>query len=565
MTYRAPLADYALLLERILPFEAVCARPRFADCAPAMAQAMFEGIDRMAREVIAPLNPLGDRLGASMGADGVRAPDGFRAGYDALCAAGVAGVAGSVDHGGLGLPQSVAVGINEMVGSACLALQISMLMTQGQIEALEAHADPALAAIVVPKLASGEWAGTMNLTESQAGSDVGALTTRATDLGNGRYAITGQKIYISWGDHDLAQNICHLVLARLPDGPSGVRGISLFLVPKIRFDAGGALGAPNGVRAIGLEHKMGLHGSPTCVMEYDQAEAYLIGARHEGLAAMFTMMNNARLNVGGQGVAVAEAALQAATSYAQTRKQGQTPDIVGGTGAIIDHADLRRMLGGMRARVFAARALCLDLAVSLDLARDGADAAQAARAAFLTPIAKTYGTETGIFVANEAIQVFGGMGYIEETGVAQYLRDIRVSAIYEGTNGIQALDLVGRKLADGGQAARALITQIIETAQAAGDAGAGLLRAAQRLQEATEALIGQDRLDRAGGAAAYCMAFGHILGAHYHLRAATIDPARAPLAKVFMGRILPQAEALLAEAVIGSSDLYDLRLEDFNG
>jgi acyl-CoA dehydrogenase len=448
-----------------------------------------------------------------------------------------------------------------MMGSACLALQLNPLMTQGQIEALEHHASDTIKQLYIPKLVSGEWCGTMNLTEPQAGSDVGALRTRAEPLTDGRFAITGQKIYITWADNDFAANICHLVLARLPDAPAGTKGISLFMVPKFLPHADGTLGARNALQVVSLEHKLGLHGSPTAVMQYDAATGWMIGEPNKGMAAMFTMMNNARLGVGMQGVAVAEAAFQQALSYAMDRKQGTTPL---GAGAIIDHADVRRMLAQMKAEVFSARAIGLACAVAIDMARATGAADWQARAAFLTPIAKAYGTDIGCEVAQMGVQVHGGMGFIEETGAAQFARDVRVTAIYEGTNGIQAMDLVGRKMQDGGEAAYRLIDEVQASAEAARsthpDLASAVWNAAEALREATEGLIAMQSGDRNAGAVPYLRAFARVLGGHFHLKAAS-EPARLALAQFAILRLLPEHSALLAQVRQGATGLYALTPE----
>ncbi|MDZ4135061.1 MAG: acyl-CoA dehydrogenase family protein, partial [Paracoccaceae bacterium] len=427
---------------------------------------------------------------------------GFALGYRAIVEGGWVSIAANPEHGGMGLPMAVTSAVNEMMGSACLALQLNPLMTQGQIEALEHHASDALKAVYIPKLVSGEWCGTMNLTEPQAGSDVGALRSKAEPNGDGSYAISGQKIYISWADNDFSGNVCHLVLARLPDAAPGTKGISLFMVPKFIPDAGGNPGARNTLHVVSLEHKLGLHGSPTAVMQYDAAQGWLVGEAHKGMAAMFTMMNNARLGVGVQGIAVAEAACQHAVAYASERRQGKTP--VAGSGAIIDHADVRRMLAVMKAETFAARAIALSCAVAIDMSRATGSEEWQARAALLTPIAKAYGTDIGIEVASMGVQVHGGMGFIEETGAAQYLRDVRVTAIYEGTNGIQAMDLVGRKMMDGGEAAFRLIEEVEQNANTVRkqfpNMATALWNAAETLREATEWLVLQDMNDRFAGA-----------------------------------------------------------------
>ncbi len=446
MPYHAPVSDYRFLMENVVGFSQVVATDRFAEATPDMTDAILTEAAKMCEEVLYPLNRSGDLHPARLENGIVRTSPGFDSGYKAIAEGGWIGMSASPDVGGMGLPMTLTTAVNEMMSSACLSLQLNPLMTQGQIEALEHHASDALKALYLPKLISGEWCGTMNLTEPQAGSDVGALRSKAEPNGDGSYAITGQKIYISWADNDFTQNICHLVLARLPDGVAGTKGISLFLVPKLIPNHDGTLGAQNELRVVSLEHKMGLHGSPTAVMEYSGATGWLVGEAHAGMAAMFTMMNNARLGVGVQGIGAAEGAYQHALAYAMDRKQG-------GSGTIIEHADVRRMLASMKSDIFAARAIALMNAVAIDMAAATGDATWKARAAFLTPIGKAFGTDVGIEVASTGVQVHGGMGFIEETGAAQYSRDVRVTAIYEGTNGIQAMDLVARKLMDGGDAA----------------------------------------------------------------------------------------------------------------
>jgi alkylation response protein AidB-like acyl-CoA dehydrogenase len=463
---------------------------------------------------------------------------------------------------------AVNAAVTDMMSAACLSLQLAPMLTQGQIEALEHHASDALKEMYLPKLISGEWTGTMNLTEPQAGSDVGALTTKAVDNGDDTYAITGQKIYITWGDHDLGGNVCHLVLARLEGAPAGVKGISLFLVPKLLPDDDGNPGPRNGVSVVSLEHKMGLHGSPTCVMQYDGATGWLVGDPQGGMDAMFTMMNNARLGVGGQGIGVADAAYQHALAYATDRKQGKTPTHEG-KDSILGHADVRRMLTTMKADVFAARAIAVSNAVAIDMARATGDKAWKARAALLTPITKAFGTDTGIDVADMGLQVHGGMGFVEETGAAQFCRDVRVTAIYEGTNGIQAMDLVARKMMDGGEAAMALLDEISEDVEKAKEVFPRLANdvweATESMREATEWLVSQSDLqNRFAGAVPYLHAFARILGAHLHLKAALADRggAREKLARFYIQRMLPEHAALLAHAQAGAEDLYALTADE---
>jgi alkylation response protein AidB-like acyl-CoA dehydrogenase len=557
MPYRAPLTDFGFILDHVVGFSQVSDTPLFAEATSDTVSAVLAEAGKLAENTLAPLNRAGDKTPARLENGVVRTSPGFAEGYRAIAEGGWVGMAANPAFGGMGLPMTVTTCVNDMMGSACLALQLNPLMTQGQIEALEHHASDAIKALYIPKLVSGEWCGTMNLTEPQAGSDVGALRTRAEDNGDGSYAITGQKIFITWGDNDFTGNVCHLVLARLPDGPEGTKGISLFMVPKLIPDENGNPGLRNSLKVVSLEHKLGLHGSPTAVMQYDAAKGWLVGAPHKGMAAMFTMMNNARLGVGMQGVAVAEAALQLALSYAQDRKQGNTPL---GAGAIIDHADVRRMLAEMKAETFAARAIGMACAVAIDMGRATGQAEWQARAALLTPIAKAYGTDTGCHVAHLGVQVHGGMGFIEETGAAQFSRDVRVTAIYEGTNGIQAMDLVARKMMDNGEAAFRLIDEIQATAEASRaalpDLATPVWSAAEALREATETLLAQAMNDRFAGAVPYQRAFARVLGAHFHLIAARAEAQREPLARFAIRRLLPEHAALLAQMREGAAGVY---------
>ncbi len=564
MPYRAPIKDIRFILENVVGFSEVTATTRFADATPDVMEAILSEAGRLATDVIAPLNRAGDKHPARLENGCVVASPGFAAGYKAIADGGWVGMASSPAYGGMGLPIALALAVDDMMSGACLALQLKPLLSKGQIEALEHHASDELKALYLPKLNSGEWSGTMNLTEPQAGSDVGALRSKAEPNGDGTYAVTGQKIYITWGDSDLVSNVCHLVLARLPDGGEGTKGISLFMVPKFIPDAAGNPGPRNTVSVVSLEHKLGIHGSPTCVMQFDGATGWLVGAPHKGMAAMFTMMNNARLSVAAQGVGVAEAALQHALAYAADRKQGATP--LAKDGAIIDHADVRRMLATMRAEVFAARSIALSCAVAIDMATATGSPEWQSRAAFLTPIAKAYGTDIGCEVAHQGVQIHGGMGFIEETGAAQYSRDARITPIYEGTNGIQAMDLVARKMADGGEAAFRLIDEVERGAEAARatlpDLAGDVWTAAEALRDATEALITQPLNDRFAGAVPYLRAFARVLGGHAHLKAAMADRSREPLARVMIKRLLPEHAALLAQVREGAAGLYALSADD---
>lgn len=563
MPYRSPVSDFRFLMDHVAGYDAVSSTDKFSDATVDTRDAILSEAAKLADDVLTPLNRAGDLHPAALENGIVRSPPGFADGYQAIADGGWIGMAGTPDHGGMGLPMTLTNTVNEMISGACLAMQVNILLSQGQIEALEHHACDAIKTTYLPKLMTGEWGATMNLTEPQAGSDVGALRSKAEPNGDGTYAVSGQKIFITWGDSDFTENVCHLVLARLPDGAPGTKGISLFMVPKFLPDANGNPGTRNSLRVVSLEHKMGLHGSPTAVMEYDGATGWLVGAEGGGMAAMFTMMNNARLGVASQGIGVAEAAYQHALAYAMDRKQGRA----GGTGTIIEHADVRRMLASMKADIFAARAIAMANAVAIDMATATGDTGWQARAALLTPIAKNFGTEVGIDVAEQGVQIHGGMGFIEETGAAQYSRDVRITAIYEGTNGIQAMDLVARKMMDGGDAAFALLDEVEAAAEAARSQAPDLVepvwQACETLREATEWLVAQDLTDRFAGAVPYTRAFARVLGAHYHLTAALNgDAPRHRLATFYIKRLLPEHTALLAHMREGAADLMAISIDD---
>ena len=572
MPYKAPLDEYQFLFDHIVGFSKVTQTDRFTETTPDLVSAILGEAGKLCEEVLAPVQRAGDQHPAVLENGVVRTSPGYAEAYNAIAEGGWVSIAAGPDYGGMGLPMTLTTAVNEMMSAACLSLQLNPLMTQGQIEALEHHASDEVKAVYLPKLISGKWCGTMNLTEPQAGSDVGALRSTAKENGDGTYAITGQKIYISWGDNDFSENVCHLVLARLPDGVPGTKGISLFLVPKRLPDENGDAGIANSLKVVSLEHKMGLHGSPTAVMQYDGATGWLVGEPHDGMRAMFTMMNNARLGVGGQGIGGAEGAYQHALAYAKDRKQGKST-IENATGTILDHADVRRMLSTMKADIFAARAIALSNAVAIDMANATGDRDWQARAALFTPITKAFGTDVGIDVANLGIQVHGGMGFIEETGAAQYLRDVRVTAIYEGTNGIQSMDLVGRKLMDGGTAVRALLDEISETVtglqKSYPDLSTALLEALEKLRQTTEWMLSQkDMADRFAGAVPYLRGFARVLGGYYHLCAAAHekgDGARTKLATFYIHSLLPEYSGLLAQAMQGADDLYALDLEELAG
>ncbi len=535
-TYRAPLDDMRFLIDEVLDVaSALGGREPFAELGvgPDLTGALLEEGARFAGDVLAPLRREGDAHPATCADGKVTLTPGYAEALTQLAAGGWFGIAASAEHGGQGLPEIYGTAACEMWNSADMAFALAPFLSSGAALAIETHGTEEQKALYLPKLHSGEWTGTMNLTEASAGSDLGPLKTRAVPNGD-HYLITGQKIYITWGDHDAVDNIVHLVLARLPDAPEGSKGISLFIVPKYLTDADGNPGERNDVYPVSTEHKLGIHGSPTCVMAYGDnggAVGYLLGEENRGLACMFTMMNEARLKVGLQGLGAAEGAYQKALAYAHERVQGGVP--------IIRHADVKRMLLTMRAFNEAMRALAYSEAVTMDLARHGPDderAAQQARIDLMIPVIKGWMTELGEEIASLGVQVHGGMGYVEETGAAQYLRDVRITSIYEGTNGIQAADLVGRKLArDGGDTMRALTESVRETARAlSGDPalrllGGALSAAAAHQETSTERLLAllAERPDAARGLAFdYMMQTGYLFGAWHLFRAAAVAQDR---------------------------------------
>ena len=468
MSYRAPVRDLAFTLEAVAGMADVAATGAFPDYDSDVASAVLEAAGQFSQEVLAPLNRIGDQKGSLYANGAVTAAPGFADAYRQFAAGGWTGLSAPVEAGGQALPKALELAAYETVHAANMAFGLCPMLSLAAIEALEQVGTEEQKAKYLTKLVSGEWTGAMVLTEPGAGSDLGSLITTATPNGDGTYAIHGQKIFITWGDHDATDNILHLVLARLPDAPKGPKGISLFLAPKFLVKDDGSLGERNAFRPVGVEHKLGIHASPTCVMAYEGAGAELVGRPNEGLAHMFVMMNAARLAVGVEGVGIAERAYQHALAYALDRRQGRSVWTGEANAPIFDHPDVRRMLGVMKAKTAAARALCLSTGVAADLARH-AETEEArrrwkAREDLFTPIAKAWSTDVGCEVASLGVQVHGGMGFIEETGAAQYYRDARIAPIYEGTNGIQAMDLVGRKLSmDGGEAAKALIADMKTT------------------------------------------------------------------------------------------------------
>ena len=568
MSYRAPLSDISFMLANVVDYKNLSSTSLYEDASLETTSAILNEAAKLAEEVLAPLQRVGDLSPAILENGVVRTSPGFSDGYKAIAQGGWIGVAANQKYGGMGLPLTIQTCVNEMMNGACLSLALNPLMSQGQIDAIENHANDTIRDLYLPKLISGEWSGTMNLTEPQAGSDVGALTSKAINNGDGSYSITGQKIYISWGDNDFTENVCHLVLARLPDSLPGTKGISLFLVPKFIPNSDGTLGIKNNLRVVSLEHKVGLHGSPTAVMEYDSAKGWLVGQESQGMKAMFTMMNNARLGVGAEGLGVAEAALQKALKFASERKQGKSP--TNQTGFIIDYADIRRKLLTMKSKTYAARAICLATAVAIDMSKATGEQKWITRAALLTPLAKAFGTETGMEISDLGIQIHGGMGFVEETGAAQYWRDVRVTSIYEGTNAIQAIDLVSRKLMDGGDAAFELIKEINDlcanTPQSLNNLSNEVKLAVEALTNATKWMLSQDSLNsRLAGATPYLEAFSLVLGAFFHLKSAVADNGSGnyyKLASFYINHILPSVAGSCKSATAGLSDMYGLSAEE---
>jgi alkylation response protein AidB-like acyl-CoA dehydrogenase len=564
MSYTPPIAEQNFVLEHVVRIGELAAQERFAEATPDLVQAIVEGAGAFAAGEFAPLNRSGDETGAKWSPDGVTLPPGFREAYQAYVEAGWGSLAAPAEHGGQALPLSLATVVMEDLGSANMAFSLCPMLSFGAIEALAHHGSDDLKVRYLPKLVSGEWTGTMNLTEPQAGSDVGALKSRAEPRGDGSFSITGTKIFITFGEHDLTDNIVHLVLARTPDAPAGTKGISLFLVPKILPD-----GRRNDVRCVSIEHKLGIHASPTCIMSYgDEGDCtgWLIGPEMGGMRAMFTMMNNARLNVGLQGVSIAERATQAAVAYARQRVQGARE---GRPATILGHPDVRRMLLRMKALTQGARALAYYAAGQTDRATAG-DAAARARADLLTPLVKAWGTDVGVEVASLSVQVHGGMGYVEETGAAQHYRDARISPIYEGTNGIQAADLVMRKIGlEGGAVLEALLADA-EAGTAGEDTLLALLGDCRTLGRALLAAAPDDRL-----AASYpylTMLSVAVAGWLLQVQIAALGEEDAsPFAQMkrasarfFLDRVVPEARGLAAGAAAPAASLYAIPEEAFD-
>ncbi|MEH6825604.1 MAG: acyl-CoA dehydrogenase [Motiliproteus sp.] len=590
--YRHPYRDMQFVINDLIGVDALCQTLNLEEVNAELCNAILDEAGRLGTEVLAPLNRVGDQNAPTLDAQGVQQTPGFAEAYQQYVDSGWGSLTAAEAHGGQGLPNLLGTAVNEIWQSANMAFALCPMLGQGAIESITHHGSDELQQKYLPKMVSGEWTGTMNLTEPGAGSDLAAIKTRAVPDGD-HYRISGQKIFITWGDHQMTDNIVHLVLARLPDAPAGVKGISLFIVPKFLLDEQGNPAQRNDVKAVSLEHKLGIHGSPTCVMSFGDdggAIGYLIGEENKGLSYMFTMMNHARQGVGLQGLAISERAYQHAVDYAKERLQGTQRD--GSQIAIIKHPDVRRMLMQMRASIEAMRALSYLASAEIDLAQGVQDQEQArihqGRVELLTPIVKGWLTELAQEVTSLGVQIHGGMGYIEETGAAQYSRDARILPIYEGTTGIQALDLVGRKnLANGGQLMAQLLTEIDATltlVDAAGEplspVAKGLRHALKDGREAQQWLLdsaANDPLAAASGCVSFMMLFGYLSGgwlmARSALRAqamldvgdgdATFLKAKLITVQFYAEQLLPRTGACLAAVVSGSTATMALPEDQF--
>lgn len=589
MDYKAPLKDIIFTLNEVAGLSSVGELPQFEDATPDLVEAIVTEAATFASEVVGPTNRIGDTNGPKLVDGAVSVPSSFAAAFEQFVDNGWPGIAMSAEFGGQGMPHLVGTAVEEMTVSANMAWSLCGMLTQSAVRAVEAHASEELKAVYLEKMITCAWTGTMNLTEPQAGSDLAAVRTQAEPDGDA-YRITGQKIYITWGDHDMADNIIHLVLARLPDAPAGVKGISLFLVPKFLVDSEGNPGEANSLGVVSIEHKLGINGSPTCVMQFDGALGYLVGEPNRGLPHMFTMMNLARIAVGLEGLAIAERAYQQAVQFAGDRIQGTKPGHEGRV-AIIQHPDVRRMLMTMKTHVAAMRGLVYSTSTSLDLSHGHADADvreyNERRVDVLTPIVKGWCTEIGQWVTSVAVQVHGGMGFVEETGAAQHYRDSRITTIYEGTTGIQAGDLVGRKLLrDSGKGLGELIEEMrsIDDGLAAiadlQDFRAELTRAVDALEASVAWILANYAEDPdVPGAASFSllMLAGYVCGgwqlgkaalaADAVLKAGTSDgpfyEGRKTLARFYSDHVLPQAQALAASVQAGCESTMSLPLEQF--
>jgi 3-(methylthio)propanoyl-CoA dehydrogenase len=588
--YRPPVSEIAFILEHVVGYPDIAKLPGYEHADLDTVMELLEQCGEFMADVVGPTNRAGDLEGSRWQPDGtVVTPTGFKEAYHQYVEAGWGAMPLPEEFGGGGFPRVIGLIIQEFMTSANMAFALGPLLTQGAIDALLNYGDSEQQQRYLPKMVTGEWAATMNLTEPQAGSDVGALTTRAVRRDDGTYAISGQKIFITYGDHDMTDQIVHLVLARTPGAPAGTKGISCFIVPKYLVNEDGSIGERNGVKTLSLEHKLGIHGSPTCVLSYEDATGYLIGEENLGMRIMFIMMNSARLSVGMQGLAVAERAYQQSLEYAQERRQGRAIGATGRDSAIIEFPDVRRMLMTQKTYLAALRRLMLLNAAYVDHSTHEPDPAARIRAdeivGLLTPICKAFGTDLGNELTSLALQIHGGMGFIEETGAAQHFRDVRIAAIYEGTNGIQAADLVGRKLGVRGGASFlefiATMRDIEPELSAAGSDFASireeLTRQFDALEKATKWMLTTGTKDPnsvLAGSVPYLRMWGLCVGGWLMARSAlagseTGDPelgdTQLVLARFYAEQLLPQASGLLGAATAGSRDLFALDTDQLAG
>jgi len=593
VTYKAPVKDIVFGYEVIDSYNVLNKISEFSDFSEDIVIPTMEECAKFSEEVLAPINAIGDQQGATIENGNVTMPVEFVDAYKKFAEAGWASISLPEEIGGGGMPITLSGGTLEILSTANLAFGLAPGLSAGAISAINFHGNQEQKDKFLPKLVSGEWTGTMNLSEPQSGSDLGTITTKAEKQDDGTYKITGTKVWITFGEHDMTENIIHLVLAKVPGSPEGTKGISMFIVPKVIINDDGSLGDNNNVSCISIEEKLGIHASPTCVMEYDGSVGYLVGEENRGLNYMFTMMNEARVWVGGQGLACASGALQGASQYARDRVQGRPVGMSkedAKKSTIIDHADVRRMLMTIKSYVDAMRYLMYDNQLMLDLeyfAEGELKEFGEERCGILTPITKAWISDLGVELSSIAIQVYGGMGYVEETGVAQYLRDSRIAPIYEGTNGIQALDLMFRKLPlDNGQAMQRLLTDVNKVIDEMNNGGELLSNLAQKLKVEVDKLsevtlwLGSKMLegelvDASAGATPYLKMFGQVLGGYYMGKAAILATKKLEetgdeyykekitLSKFYIEQLLPLASGYASSVTAGKDDLFNIKAESF--
>ena len=593
VTYKAPVKDIVFGYEVIDSYNVLNKISEFSDFSEDIVIPTMEECAKFSEEVLAPINAIGDQQGATIENGNVTMPVEFVDAYKKFAEAGWASISLPEEIGGGGMPITLSGGTLEILSTANLAFGLAPGLSAGAISAINFHGNQEQKDKFLPKLVSGEWTGTMNLSEPQSGSDLGTITTKAEKQDDGTYKITGTKVWITFGEHDMTENIIHLVLAKVPGSPEGTKGISMFIVPKVIINDDGSLGDNNNVSCISIEEKLGIHASPTCVMEYDGSVGYLVGEENRGLNYMFTMMNEARVWVGGQGLACASGALQGASQYARDRVQGRPVGMSkedAKKSTIIDHADVRRMLMTIKSYVDAMRYLMYDNQLMLDLeyfAEGELKEFGEERCGILTPITKAWISDLGVELSSIAIQVYGGMGYVEETGVAQYLRDSRIAPIYEGTNGIQALDLMFRKLPlDNGQAMQRLLTDVNKVIDEMNNGGELLSNLAQKLKVEVDKLsevtlwLGSKMLegelvDASAGATPYLKMFGQVLGGYYMGKAAVLATKKLEetgdeyykekitLSKFYIEQLLPLASGYASSVTAGKDDLFNIKAESF--